>query len=116
MDNLDAVSFGEQGLGPVGAAHDFAVTFYGEAFGRERELFDEVKERLARFDFAAFSIDFDAQEFYQPLSGGQNNASHFGVLTADDGAYEDGCAAGGETRQRRKDDGHSVAVGRRRTD
>ena len=63
MNNLDAVSFGEARERPIGAANDFAVALHGEAFGGERELFDEVFERRARLHFAFFSIDFDAQEF-----------------------------------------------------
>lgn len=116
MDNLYAVAFGQCGLLPVGAADDFAVAFDRQTFGRERESPDEGKERLARFDFAAFSVDFDAKEFYQPLSAGLYDASHFGILATDDCAHEDGGAARGKARQRRENDGHSVAVRSGRTD
>lgn len=63
VDNLDAVAFVESGLRPVGAANDVAIVFDGETFGCERELFDEIVERRARLNFAAFPVDFDTQRF-----------------------------------------------------
>jgi hypothetical protein len=61
VDNLDAVSLGKFRVRPVGAAHDFAITFNGQARGHERELSDEVVERRAVLNLAAFAVDFDAQ-------------------------------------------------------
>ncbi len=61
MDNLDAVAFGEFGVGPIGAADNLAITLDGEARGRERKLVDKFAERRALLHFAALAVDFDAQ-------------------------------------------------------
>jgi len=117
VDNLDAVAFVEIGLRPVGAADDLAIAFDGEAFADERELPDQIVERRSRLHFAAFPVDFDAQGFLLGLrSRRKNDASHLCIFAADDGAYEDGGAAGRKARQGRKDNGDAVAVGRRRAD
>lgn len=67
MYDLDLISIPQRRLGPAGAAHDFAVEFDGEAFGRKRELADERIEREFFRQFANFPVDLDAQKF--PLQG-----------------------------------------------
>lgn len=45
MDDLDLIALAQLRLRPGGAAHDLAVVFDSEPFGRERKLADEIGER-----------------------------------------------------------------------
>ena len=67
MNDFDLISVTQHRLSPACAAHDFAVEFDGEAFGRERELADECVERERLRQFADFPVDLDAQDF--PFQG-----------------------------------------------
>ena len=67
MDDLNSVAFAHLCLRPRGAAHDFAIEFDGDAFGRERELPYEFAERERVRQFANFPVDLNAQK--SPLQG-----------------------------------------------
>ena len=101
VDNLDAVAFGKRPQRPLGAAHDLAVEFDGEAFGREFELFDERVERAVVGHVARFSVDFDAQAMFLPSSPLMNDPAQFGVFAFNDRADKNGRASRSEARQQR---------------
>jgi len=61
MNNLDAVALCEKSAGPFGAANDRVVEFDGEAFGREREQFEQLREVDAFRHVARFAVDLDVQ-------------------------------------------------------
>jgi hypothetical protein len=59
VDDLDAVAFAERDLRPLGAADDIAVQLDGETVWRERELFDETRERRPLFNPFRLAVEFD---------------------------------------------------------
>jgi hypothetical protein len=61
MNDLDAVAFDEAGVRPVGAAHDLAVEFDGQALRRKRKMIDETVEGQMIRHFAHLSVDRDSQ-------------------------------------------------------
>jgi hypothetical protein len=78
VDYLYAVTCFEIGLRPVGAANDLAVQFYGQSFGRERKLCDELRKRDGVRHVPRFAIDFNLQNFSDPFletSGLMDNAA-----------------------------------------
>ena len=57
VNNLYAVVFFQNGLRPVLAAHDLAVALNSEAFGREREMRDEFRQRHFWGHLSRFAVD-----------------------------------------------------------
>ena len=61
MYDLHLIALAHRRLRPSGAAHDFAVEFDGEPFGRDREFADQFAERDLFRHLADFPVDLDAQ-------------------------------------------------------
>ena len=57
MHDLDAVVIRQMRLRPVGAAHDFAVEFDGDSFGRELKARDEFAEADFVRQLLSFPVD-----------------------------------------------------------
>ncbi len=61
MYDLDLILFFNRGLRPCRAAHDFAVTFDCEAFGRKREMTYQSFDSELIGNFARLAVDDDVQ-------------------------------------------------------
>lgn len=56
MDDLELVSVGDAGLGPVGAANDDMVEFDGDALARQRKKLQQMIEVDLRRNFAIGAV------------------------------------------------------------
>jgi hypothetical protein len=76
VNNLYAVAFVDSGLLPVGSADDSLVQLDGEAFGRERQMFDEFGQRELICYVSRFAVDLDQQVFpFLSASGLMNDTT-----------------------------------------
>jgi hypothetical protein len=71
MNDLDAVAFGQGGVRPVGAAHDLAVQFDGQALGREGQMIKELAEGHLLRHFTLLSVDRNAQALKTPFNSAE---------------------------------------------
>ena len=56
MDDLELVSVGDAGLGPVGSADDYVVEFDGDALARQRKKLQQAIEVDLRGNFASGAV------------------------------------------------------------
>lgn len=101
VNDLKAVAVVDDGLRPVGAADDPSIEFDGEAFGRERQMADELGESDGVWNVARFAVDLYEQVFRSRTSGLMDDAAQFGSVLSGRSVDENGRAPRSKVRQHR---------------
>lgn len=83
---------------PVGATHDFSISLYRQAFGRERQMMYQSVQCYLVGHFAGFAVNSHAQVEFRS-STLMNDAAQLGLVAVGYGANEQSGASGLEVRK-----------------